>query len=39
MIDTTPWLSHSSSYEDFIGNFQEWIKPETGVIKAVMHMS
>ena len=39
VIDTTPWLSHSSSYEDFIDNFQEWIKPETGVIKAVMHMS
>ena len=28
-----------SSYEDFIANFQEWINPETGVIKAVMHMS
>ena len=37
-IDTYPWLSHQASYDDFIGEFPNWLKPETGVIKAVLHM-
>ena len=39
VIDTRPWLSHNTSYEDFIGEFTNWLKPETGVIKAVLHMN
>ena len=39
VIDTRPWLSHHASYEDFIGEFTNWLKPETGVIKAVLHMN
>jgi len=39
VIDTDPWLSHQASYDDFIGEFTNWLKPETGVIKAVMHMN
>ena len=39
VIDTDPWLSHQASYEDFIGEFTNWLKPETGVIKAVLHMN
>ncbi len=39
VIDTTPWLTHSSTYEDFVESFQAWLKPETGVIKAVLRMS
>ena len=39
VIDTTPWLTHSSTYEDFVESFQAWLKPEAGVIKAVLQMS
>ena len=39
IIDTDPWLSHHASYDDFIAEFSNWIKPETGVIKAVLHMN
>ncbi|MBC8326602.1 MAG: zinc-binding alcohol dehydrogenase family protein [Verrucomicrobia subdivision 3 bacterium] len=39
VIDTDPWLSHQASYDDFIGEFPNWLKPETGVIKAVLHMN
>ena len=39
VINTDPWLSHQASYDDFIGEFTNWLKPETGVIKAVLHMN
>jgi len=39
VINTDPWLSHQASYDDFIGEFPNWLKPETGVIKAVLHMN
>ena len=39
VINTDPWLSHQASYDDFIGEFTDWLKPETGVIKAVLHMN
>ena len=39
VIDTDPWLSHQASYDDFIGEFTNWLKPEAGVIKAVLHMN
>ena len=39
VINTDPWLSHQASYSDFIGEFTNWLKPETGVIKAVLHMN
>ena len=39
VIDTDPWLTHQASYDDFIGEFPNWLKPETGVIKAVLHMN
>ena len=39
VINTDPWLSHQTSYSDFIGEFTNWLKPETGVIKAVLHMN
>ena len=39
VIDTTPWLSHSAGYDEFVGEFQNWLKPETGVIKAILHMT
>ena len=39
VIDTDPWLSHQASYDDFIDEFPNWLKPETGVIKAVLNMN
>jgi 2-desacetyl-2-hydroxyethyl bacteriochlorophyllide A dehydrogenase len=39
VIDTRPWLTHQADYDDFIGEFPNWLKPETGVIKAVLHMN
>jgi len=39
VIDTRPWLTHHASYDEFIGEFPNWLKPETGVIKAVLQMN
>jgi alcohol dehydrogenase len=38
-IDTRPWITHHASFDEMIAMFPAWLKPETGVIKAVMHMS
>ena len=38
-IDTRPWITHHASFEEMIGVFPKWIQPETGVIKAVLHMT
>jgi len=39
VINTDPWLTHQASYDDFIAEFPSWLKPETGVIKAVLNMN
>jgi alcohol dehydrogenase len=35
-IDTTPWITHRTSFEDLIDVFPSYTRPETGVIKAVV---
>ena len=35
-INTHPWITHQAGFEDVIGVFPSWTKPETGVIKAVV---
>jgi len=35
-IDTRPWISHQAGFDDMIGAFPRWMKPETGVIKAMV---
>jgi 2-desacetyl-2-hydroxyethyl bacteriochlorophyllide A dehydrogenase len=35
-IDTRPWITHRSAFTEMIGNFPSWLKPETGVIKAMV---
>jgi 2-desacetyl-2-hydroxyethyl bacteriochlorophyllide A dehydrogenase len=35
-IDTRPWITHQAGFQNLIEIFPEWIKPETGVIKAVV---
>ena len=35
-IDTTPWITHRTAFEDMIDVFPSYTRPETGVIKAVV---
>lgn len=37
-IDTRPWITHNSKFADMIDVFPSWIKPETGVIKAIVEV-
>jgi len=36
VIDTRPWITHHAKFEDMIAVFPTWLKPETGVIKAIV---
>ena len=35
-IDTRPWITHRTGFDMMIGEFPNWLKPETGVIKAMV---
>lgn len=35
-IDTRPWITHHAQFEEVAEVFPVWLKPETGVIKAVV---
>ncbi|MSU25428.1 MAG: zinc-binding alcohol dehydrogenase family protein [Opitutus sp.] len=35
-IDTGPWITHRARFDDMIAEFPTWLKPETGVIKAIV---
>jgi alcohol dehydrogenase len=37
-IDTRPWITHRTGFETLAADFPELIKPETGVIKAVVEV-
>jgi len=37
-IDTRPWITHHAAFAEMIGQFPRWLKPETRVIKAVVHV-
>ncbi len=36
VIDTKPWITHHAKFDDLIAAFPTWLKPETGVIKAIV---
>lgn len=38
-IDTRPWITHHGSLNEIANLFPSWIKPETGVIKAIVEVS
>ena len=38
-IDTRPWITHHASFDDLIEQFPAFTQPETGVIKAVVHVT
>ena len=35
-IDTAPWITHHAKFDEMIDVFPTWLKPESGVIKAVV---
>lgn len=37
-IDTDPWITHRTQFDDLIDVFPSFTKPETGVIKAVVEV-
>lgn len=37
-IDTRPWITHHAGFHEMIGSFPGWLKPETGVIKAIVEV-
>ncbi len=38
-INTGPWITHRTSFDDVVGDFEKLTKPETGVIKAVIEVA
>ena len=39
VIDTDPWITHHAKFEEVIESFPAWTDPESGVVKAVIHIS
>lgn len=37
-IDTRPWITHHACFDEMIDAFQSWTLPQTGVIKAMVHV-
>jgi alcohol dehydrogenase len=37
-IDTQPWITHHAKFSEVPEVFPSWLKPETGVIKAIVHV-
>ena len=37
-IDTRPWITHRSRFDELISLFPSYTKPETGVIKAMIEV-
>lgn len=38
-INTDPWITHRCAFDDIVGNFETYTRPETGVIKAVIEVA
>jgi threonine dehydrogenase-like Zn-dependent dehydrogenase len=38
-IDTRPWITHRARFDEMIASFPDWLKPETGVIKAMVEVT
>ena len=38
-ISTDPWITHRTTFEDVVDKFETFTKPETGVIKAIIHLN
>ncbi|MEE3221076.1 MAG: L-iditol 2-dehydrogenase, partial [Planctomycetota bacterium] len=38
-INTTPWITHHLEFDDVVGEFEKYTRPETGAIKAIIDVS
>jgi len=38
-IDTRAWITHQAPLEGMIAAFPSWLKPETGVVKAIVEIA
>ena len=38
-IDTNPWITHRTSFDEVIDNFESYTRPESGVIKAIIEVA
>lgn len=38
-INTDPWITHRTSFDDVVGDFDRLTRPETGVIKAMIDVA
>jgi len=38
-LDTRPWITHRAGFDEMMDRFPTWLKPESGVIKAVVEMN
>jgi alcohol dehydrogenase len=39
MLDTRPWITHRAPMDAMIGEFTNWLKPDAGVVKAIVEVS
>lgn len=39
MLDTRPWITHRAPFDAMVGEFTNWLKPETGVVKAMVEVN
>jgi 2-desacetyl-2-hydroxyethyl bacteriochlorophyllide A dehydrogenase len=37
-LDTRPWITHRASFDDMIETFPIWLRPGSGVVKAVVEL-
>ena len=37
-IDTDSFITHRAGFADMIGQYEEWLRPESGVIKAIVEL-
>ena len=38
LINTEAWTTHRSSFEEMVGAFEHWLRPEAQVIKAMVSL-
>ncbi len=38
-IDTDPWITHRTPFDEVVANFEGYTRPETGVIKAMVEVA
>lgn len=38
-VDTSPWITHRTSFDNVIQEFEQFTKPESGVLKAIIEVT